>query len=294
VSRPPRVVAAVVTCNRVDLLREALEAIKSQTRRPDAVVVVDNASSDGTREMLADEFPEVVLVALPENQGGAGGYHEAIRAGCGAGAAWLWLLDDDSFPRPTALAELLAPLELLDGRAQPAILCSRVEWRDGEPHPMNRPTVRRRDPEQLVEAVRLGLLPLRCATFVSLLLSRDAVERVGLPFSHYFWQADDIEYTARALRDATGYFVPGSVVEHRTPSKHTSIGDRQRFYYHARNTLYMLRGDAWAGWEKPAIAWAFARSIVEYLGANRASPASLRTLASALGAGLARPARTPP
>jgi GT2 family glycosyltransferase len=285
---PLRVVAALVTRDRVDLLRESLAAVMGQTRPPDRVVVVDNGSTDETRAMLAEEFPDVVVVALPANLGGAGGYYEAIRAACREGADWLWLLDDDTVSRPDALAELLAVLERLNGRDPPRLLASRVEWRDGEPHPMNRPTVRRRDAHELAEAVRSGLLPLRATTFVSLLLSRQAVEQAGLPLRHFFFQADDIEYTARVLRRAHGYYVPRSVVEHRTPSKHTWIGDDRRFYHHARNTVYMLRGDAWTAAEKPALAWSLGRSAVEYLSARRFSPASVRTLAGALAAGLRR------
>lgn len=264
--------------------------MERQTRPVDRIIVVDNASSDGTRQMLQDEFADALVVALEVNQGGAGGFHEGIAAGCREGADWLWLLDDDSFPRPSALAELLGALERLDGLPEPALLSSRVEWRDGEPHPMNEPTVRRRDPQLLVDGARKGLLPLRATTFVSLLLAREAVEREGLPRRDFFWQADDIEYTARVLRHAPGYFVPHSVVEHRTPSKETSPPDDRRFYYHVRNTVFMLRGDAWAGWEKPALAWALARSTGEYLNANRLSPAGVRTVLRALAAGITSPA----
>ena len=286
----PRVFAALVTYNRRDILRETLAAVAGQSRTPDEVVVVDNASSDGTTEMLAQEFPAFHAVTLPENVGGAGGYHEAIRVAHAEGADWIWLLDDDTIARPDALAELLRALEPLDGADRPALLASRVEWRDGEPHPMNRPTIRRRDAQALVGAVSLGLLPLRATTFVSLLLSREAVDAAGLPLSQFFFQADDIEYTARILRNASGYFVPTSVVEHRTQSKHTAVGDDRRFYHHARNTVYMLRGEAWAPSEKPALAWSLMRSAVDYLSANRLSPGSVRTLARAVVAGLARTA----
>jgi rhamnopyranosyl-N-acetylglucosaminyl-diphospho-decaprenol beta-1,3/1,4-galactofuranosyltransferase len=112
-----------------------------------------------------------------------------------------------------------------------------------------------------------------------------------MPRRHFFYQADDIEYTARILRSGEGYFVPGSVVEHRTPSKHTWTGDDRRFYHHARNTLFMLRGDAWTAREKPALAWALARSVVDYLRATGFSRASLRNLAGALSAGVREPAR---
>ena len=174
--RSAKVVASILTRDRRDLLRQSVAAVRAQTRPVDELIVVDNASSDGTPEMLAEEFPDVRVVALAENLGGAGGYCEAISAGYAEGADWIWLMDDDTIARPTALAELLKASEAVNGSARPQLLYSRVEWSDGNVHPMNRPHVLRRNPELLVASVGRGLLPLRAATFVSLLLSRDAVE----------------------------------------------------------------------------------------------------------------------
>jgi rhamnopyranosyl-N-acetylglucosaminyl-diphospho-decaprenol beta-1,3/1,4-galactofuranosyltransferase len=73
------VVAVILTYNRKDLLKECLQAIARQTRVPDAVVVMNNGSTDGTDDMLAAEFPQVPEVRLPENIGPAGGYHELMK-----------------------------------------------------------------------------------------------------------------------------------------------------------------------------------------------------------------------
>ena len=284
-----KVTATILTRNRRDLLRESLGAVLGQTRPVDHLIVVDNESNDGTLEMLASEFPEVSVVALPANQGATGGFYEAIAAARGTDAVWFWLLDDDSVPRPTALAELLAAVERADATAPPVLMCSRVEWHDGRPHVMNRPIVQRQGSVRLAGAVRSELLPVRAATWVSLMISRVAVERSGMPPRHFFYQADDIEYTARILRDGTGYYVPASVVEHRTPSQHTAVDDDHRFYFHVRNTILMLRGRAWRLREKPMLAsWLVWTSIV-YLRLNRLSPRSVKNLAAALLAGLRSP-----
>src|SRR5215207_4158857 len=71
---PTSVVAVVVAYDRRTLLRECLQALRRQSTSPTAVLVVDNASSDGTAEMLRTEFPEVVLLQLQRNTGGAGGF----------------------------------------------------------------------------------------------------------------------------------------------------------------------------------------------------------------------------
>lgn len=165
-------------------------------------------------------------------------------------------------------------------------MAGRVEWQDGQPHPMNVPTLRRRDPAGIQVAAAVGLLPLRATTWVSLLLSRSAVEQHGGPDRAFFYQADDIEYTARLLRRGHGYFVPESVVEHRTPTRQTGTSDPHRFYHHARNTVFMLRGSAWEPSEKPALLWVLVRSSVEYLRGQGASLQSLGVLTRALRDGL--------
>ena len=282
------VTAVVVTYNRRELLQQCLAALREQTRPADRVLVVDNASTDCTREMLRSEQARVDLLALPRNMGATGGFYEGMRMAVADGAEWLWLLDDDTIPRPHALERLLAALERAPGERPPAILASRVVWRDGRPHPMNQPILRRRDLRGLVEGAREGMLPLRAASWVSLLVSRTAVERHGLPNRRFFFQADDIEYTARVLLTEPGFAVPESVVEHRTKTPHDALSDPdgRRFYFHARNNLFMLRGRAWAPQEKPALGAVLAYSALRYLQANRFSRASLVTLLRALRDGL--------
>jgi GT2 family glycosyltransferase len=286
-----KVAATVLTRNRRELLRESLNAVLAQTRPVDELIVVDNESTDGTLEMLAEEFPDATVIALPENQGATGGFYEAIAAGRRSGAEWLWLLDDDSIARPDALAELLAVLDRMDGAPAPLVLCSRVEWRDGTPHAMNRPVVRPDDGQQLADAVGRGLLPIRAASWVSLLIASEAVERYGMPLRQFFYQADDIEYTARILRSSPGYFVPRSVVVHSTPTQHTAVDDDHRFRFHIRNTVLMIRGNAWELREKPGLVWVILWTSQIYLRKNRRRPiAAVRNLVGGLIEGFRTPA----
>ena len=284
-----RVTATILTRNRKDLLRQSLTATLEQTRPPDEVIVVDNESTDGTLAMLADEFPTVSVLALPENKGATGGFCEGIAAARRTESDWYWLMDDDSIPRPTALEELLRAVERIDGAGRPAIMCSRVVWRDGNPHVMNRPVVARGNGPEVVASVRNRVLPVRAVTWVSLLLAREAVERFGLPPVHFFYQADDIEYTARILRETRGYYVPDSVVEHRTPAQHTAVDDDHRFYYHVRNTLLMLRGRAWRAREKPMLVWWLVTSSLVYLRINHLSRRAVGNFLRGLAAGARSP-----
>ncbi len=265
-----RLWAVVVTFNRRALLEKCLDALAAQTRALDRILVVDNASTDGTPEWVATERPDVDLLALEENAGGAGGFHAGLAAAHAGGAEWVWLLDDDTIARPDALAALLAVDEGHDGRGRgdlprPLLLSSRAEWVDGRLHPMNFPAFKR-DLAAVIDAAEHGVIPFRTATFVSLLVHRDAVDRFGLPCREYFIWSDDIEYTARVTRHAPGYFVPDSVVVHETREAHTAITESGgRFYFHVRNSLWMLRSPAWNSAEKLSVLWGVSFTTWLYL-----------------------------
>jgi len=243
------VCAVVVTHNRREMLRRCLSALAAQRRPADRILVVDNASSDGTGDMVERDYDGVDLLALPTNEGGAGGFHEGMKRAHAEGADWLWLMDDDTLPAPDALAELLDAAGRLTDLPAPALLASKVVWRDGRVHPMNFPTLERRRMERVIAGAERGVMPLRSATFVSLLVNRSVVDRYDLPFKHFFLWSDDIEYTSRVVLGGDGaYFVPSSVVLHDTQTAEDfRSATPDRFYYHVRNTLLMARSP-----ERPA------------------------------------------
>ncbi len=247
------VCAVVVTYNRVELLRECLAAVTGQTREPDTVLVVDNASTDGTREMVRSEFPAAELLELPQNEGSAGGFHEGMKAASGRGVDWLWVMDDDTIPRPDALERLLDARGRLDGLPEPALLASKVLWTDGRLHPMNWPAPNLTDVDRFVDGVERTLLPIRANTFPSLLVKREAVERHGPPRKGFWIWSDDIDFTQRILRHEAGYLVPDSVAVHKTETAHKPHEGRQRFYYAVRNGVFILRGDTLTSREK--VGW---------------------------------------
>ena len=111
----PKVIAVVVTYNRRDLLLESLAAVLAQTRAPDQVIVVDNASEDGTAAAVRDQFPAVHLAELRRNSGGAGGFAGGMALALADGADLIWLMDDDTVPEPGALAALLGARDRMAG-----------------------------------------------------------------------------------------------------------------------------------------------------------------------------------
>jgi rhamnopyranosyl-N-acetylglucosaminyl-diphospho-decaprenol beta-1,3/1,4-galactofuranosyltransferase len=280
--------AIVVTRNRRERLRESLAALDEQSHPLDRVLVVDNASSDGTPEMVRAEYSKHDLLALPTNEGGAGGFHEGMKRAFLAGAEWLWLMDDDTVPRRDSLAELLTAAERA-AHLRPQLLASKAVWVDGGLHPLNLPGVERKRFGRIVGGAEQRLLPITSATFASLLVRRTAVDRHGLPAKHFFIWSDDIDYTSRVLRDDTGFLVPTSVVEHRTETAYTHVtAPPERFYYHVRNTLYMLRGRLDRPREATFLAWVLLSSIALHLRASTERTRAIRSIARGLRDGLRR------
>jgi GT2 family glycosyltransferase len=286
-----RVCAVVVTHNRRELLRRCLAALGAQDRPVDEIVVVDNASTDGSAEMVRGDFPSVELLALTENLGGAGGFHRGIERAHSRGHDWLWLMDDDTLVQPDTLSTLLAGAARAPGGAPP-LVASQVRWKDGRLHPMNEPAPRRRRPAELAEGAAQGLLALRYATFVSVAVRREAVDRCGLPLERFFIWGDDVEFTARVLREEPGYLVPESVVHHWTEDPHAPANPQSdRFYYHARNSLLILRGSSLSPVERLDYGRYLARSIWQYVAVNRRDRRRWRLLGRALRDGMRGPVR---
>ena len=104
---PARVCAVVVTYNRKVMLEECLKALLEQSRTVDTILLVDNKSTDDTLEMVREHFPEVSILALETNSGGAGGWHAGLEWAHRNGFDWFWLLDDDTIVHKWALESLL-------------------------------------------------------------------------------------------------------------------------------------------------------------------------------------------
>jgi len=110
----PTVTVIVVTYNGERFVRPCLQSLRAQTYREFETLVIDNASTDGTADLVAREFPEATLVRLTKNTGFAGGNNEGLRRAQGT---ILVLLNQDTRVGPEWLERLLAPL-ILGGPAK--------------------------------------------------------------------------------------------------------------------------------------------------------------------------------
>ncbi|WP_104201876.1 glycosyltransferase family 2 protein [Billgrantia saliphila] len=247
-----KVIGVILTYNRKELLELCLKAIHSQTRPCDMILVINNASTDGTLEFLkSGKYPNIKVYSLKINVGAAGGFNTGFRLAYDNGADHVWMMDDDVIPESDALEKLLVADELLERKGMSrSYLLSTAYTEHGQV--TNTPQVsnaRNRAgyfgwPEQLEH----GLVAVGSGTFVSILVPRNTLEKYGLPISSMYIWGEDAEFTLRITRDKPGYLVGTSRVAHLRHGGGTisivteSNPIRIRYYKNfIRNNLYISR-----------------------------------------------------
>ncbi len=246
-----RVAAVVVTYNRKALLQQCLDALQEQTHPLAEIIVVDNASTDGTRAMVREAYPEVDLLALEENRGGAGGFHAGMRRAMEREVDWIWVMDDDAEPVSDALEQLFAPG--LHHNEDTVALTSLKMFPDGRPQydqtgwyqPLKMEIV-------AVKPAKDSITEIKYGSFVGLLVRKQVVRQVGLPDPGFFIWYDDVEYCMRLAQVGRLYLVRSSRITHHVadsgpppkpgekPWRNRPLSYYWRFYYRYRNPMLAL------------------------------------------------------
>ena len=215
-----RVCAFVLTRNRRELLVECLAALAAQSRPPDRIVVLDNASEDGTEELLRERGwlsrDDVLYRRAPANLGSAGGYGAGLRLALEQQPDWIWLMDDDAEPRAGALAGLLGAPPARD----PAVagLAPAVVHPDGSIDGHHRCSLRGLVVPLPARAYRVGTYAtVDCASWVGHLVRADAARAAGDPRTEFFLMYDDAEWSLRLRRHGRIALVPEAEVVHKLP-----------------------------------------------------------------------------
>ena len=250
-----RIGCIVVTYNRKELLLECLDAIYRQTVPVDTVILIDNASTDGTKDELEKNGylakESFSYNCMETNMGGSGGFYEGFKR-VDDSLDWVWIMDDDTIPEEECLEKLLDASVLVN---KASFFASAVFGPQNEP--MNIPSIdfRLTDngyPDWYFE-LKNKMVKIQNATFVSLLISTDAIKKCGLPCKDYFIWGDDTEYTTRLVTYyGPAYMVGDSIVCHkRVGAKALSIANESEanritnYYYYYRNLLvntYVYKG----------------------------------------------------
>jgi rhamnopyranosyl-N-acetylglucosaminyl-diphospho-decaprenol beta-1,3/1,4-galactofuranosyltransferase len=244
------VVAVVLTYNRKELVKKCLQGILRQSQPIDAIVLVDNCSTDGTRDALQDEsyFSDLIhYIYLEENVGSAGGFFIGLQYAYEHGFDWFWVMDDDAIPTPDALKNLfLHTIELYSAKLG-GLISFQTSW--------TMESLRYRLPRSMLESLIYGLscpiktragslIPIDHCSLVCFLIPRTIVGDIGLPRKDLYFYSDDLDYTLRIRKAGYHLFiVPNSIVDHQSKivnlstNKKAIMTDKLRWYYLYRNHI---------------------------------------------------------
>jgi len=269
-TKKEKICAVVVTYNRKELLLKCLESLMKQTRPLDAIYIIDNASTDGTPEVLLghkyiSKLPPTDLTGawdtslsranLPiskidsrlsitiyylrmnENTGGSGGFHEGVKRGYEKGYDWLWLMDDDALPAFNSLKTLLLAKKKLVDKDNFSVLQNQIVIEQKKDDKTD----------------KVDLEPVNHAIFVGFFISKELIKKIGLPKKSFFIYYDDAEYCLRIRRFGGRIFkVLGSIIYHKDWKNQRKIKKRilnkdltipelpkWKFYYLSRNNILM-------------------------------------------------------
>jgi len=199
------VAIVVVTYNRADLLSRGLDGLAALTRRPDAVIVVDNASTDHTPEVLAarTDLP-LQVIRTDENLGGAGGFELGTRTAYEQGFDRIWLIDDDVVPEPGCLGVLVdhpGPALMSVRQDLSGALCEKAATVFDLRNPLAiRPKREMVEDRYATREEMPAEVPLHNVAFEGFMVHRRVVEAVGLPDPGFFIFYDDVDYALRTRR----------------------------------------------------------------------------------------------
>jgi len=277
--------------NAARVLPRQIEALLQQWRALQEIIVVDNASTDGTGAMLAERYPQVTVLRMKENSGAAGAWARGLTyAALEKSHEWVWSLDDDSVPATDVLVRLLEGIGSLNG--------AQAEVGMVVPMPVHRGTGICYPPflwrngfvKATAEQVNQPIWFADMAIASGSLVRREVVRKIGVPRADFFMDVFDFEYCLRIR--SQGYriaVITRAEMSHEIGStrKINLLGYKRvwmnqppwREYYFTRNLTYL----GWSlypnGSTKRSVARYLAvRGVQVLLTGNRKLPRLMRMI----------------
>lgn len=240
--------SVIVTYNRLDKLKKAINSYAEQTYPISKMIIVNNNSTDGTRfflEEIQNNYPfEITIINTDENIGGAGGFAIGIERSLQSDCDFIFIADDDAYLDKKAIEELNRAIVLNnDCRA----FCSRVVFPDGDIQMLHRRRIIKRfwsidDIPIASEEYNSDTMYVDLYSFVGVCLNKSLIKEIGLPSTEYFIQYDDTDYSFRTKTFSKTICVTRSTVIHDVIKQSQSIEEvNWKTYYAIRNRLLVIR-----------------------------------------------------
>ncbi len=249
-----KVGVVIVTYNRLDKLKIALKSYENQTVKPKYILVVNNNSTDGTKEYLDNWKQDQIgiqknVVNLDKNTGGSGGFYEGLKNSLNLDAEWIWVADDDAYPKEDAFKIAQKYIEdHEDSKKNLSAICGTVLKSDGKTidcshrrriyttlfNRIAQPYSKPKDYEQ-------EEFEINGFSYVGTMINKEKLKQTELTKRDYFIYYDDTEHSYRLSKIGKIVCVSKIKVVHDAPHSQMNEIVKWKLYYLVRNTLDFIR-----------------------------------------------------
>jgi GT2 family glycosyltransferase len=296
-----RCTVIVLNYNGEKLLPACLDSLARQTGESIDTVIVDNASTDGSAALVAQNYPWARLLSLDKNYGFTGANNAALRDALSRGSEFALLLNNDTYADPDFMAELLA---VMDSDPKIAVVCPKIYfavqptslWYAGGDFSLWTGLTKHRGWKQLDKNQYDAGGDITQATGCAMLVRASAMREVGLLDERFWIYAEDLDWSVRFKK--AGYrlaFAPRARLWHIDGATNVKVlgkgSEERRQFLSTRNMIFVARKHVrW--WQAPSHALGFAVRHVAFYTALRLWRRDFRALWAiyrAVGEGLSTP-----
>lgn len=239
-------VSVLVTYNRKEKLIKAINSLLNQTLQPQKIILIDNCSTDGTKEFLKEkgvlDNPLVDYNLMDKNYGGSGGFYYGIKRALEFEEyEYLSLSDDDALFKDNYF-ELIAKA----ASTYPSVhaFCGTVEYEDGTIQLDHRRKIINEKwikEKEFPNSAYKDNFFIDTFSFVGCVINKEIIKKIGLPSKEYFIYYDDTEYSLRVRENTKILNVSNAVIVHLIQKKASANNNiiSWKNYYEIRNSMLM-------------------------------------------------------
>jgi len=228
-----KIAVVIVTFNRCDELVKTISAIQNQGILENDIIVINNNSTDNTKNILDSNYKNIQSIHLNENIASAGGFSKGMQTAFEKGYDWVWLFNDDSRPVEGSLKSILEHLN--SDKIQIGLLKIANKDENNKAVLLYWNGVRKPVSVDVSnEIVQTDLI-----TFDGCIISKETIEKIGYCDPLYFMGTYEFDYCLKAKDAGIGvYTLPNGLIEDgKLGGKNGTPPWRQ--YYNTRNHLWL-------------------------------------------------------
>lgn len=230
----------IVTYNRLELLKECVDACINQTKKFSKIYIVNNASTDGTKEYLDSlKNKSIHIVHSDKNLGGAGGFYLGLKEASISDLDYLLIIDDDAiidkYYNENIHVHMLKNEKNIVGYSGSVLTDGQIQYE-------HRRYLAKgfKQKNSILSDYNKEYFDYDLSTFCGVFMSLDIIRKIGLPKKEFFIWYDDTEYCLRAIKYGKIRNVNKSLLNHKTKINVVN-GYNWKSYYGLRNNYVILR-----------------------------------------------------